>query len=1036
MTTITEARDNDRAWPVWLVEITLRNGGPTLYFSDRTVTLDGNTYNDYLRGISGPGEEIRRADSSSLEAEATISFKNERYGACEHLIEIGDTYPFDGAECVIREGYLDEFGEPSEAEVVFRGFLGPPEGIDEAVFSCGVLAPDRHRANLWRQEVVDAGMYPNAYEDAGRVVPIVYGEDVLMPALRTDWGARTTLLSAISESATSLELSDASRFPGQGAVWVDNEKIGYGSKQGNVLMGLARGSGGTAATVHRAGADAREDRAEYESILACHELHSVGDVFAEIQGRLWRVASGVNAVASGGRHYLRAAGHVRVDAVAEDIGVRGTYTPEERTVRRVGSDIPVQQRYFNATGQYEAIAVNFPSAPPGTLSDIRTRITWCVKVQETFTGEINFHAGPGGSYPKICTVKGDGTVKSYMPSSFESPEGSWAASKSVYYTATANVPSDKVVFSISEAVEQALATSDFGGDPQGGVVTKPATSAPLQRDSYSSGGYYAAVTANFPFAPPGTLAEVRTRFSWNLEVVEAPNTMIDFFTGPGSTYPKVCTVKADGTLLSYLPELEVSRSGWMSSASIYYSCPSNVPAGKVVFTVSAAEQKARTSSEASVVQLASIGAVVATHSVERFHAMVSGAEDPDGNYGGAGTLIERPDHVIKHFLVRHMGFALSDIEAPSFSAAGGSYASAISGGYRFAFAIMERLEPADFVRRLAFECRSVLRLAKGTWRLDFVPDVAPEAVSTVKRGELAGEHSKFVFQRGSAGDLANDVTARFRRDYCRLGSETGWLGILRKDWNDTLSFFTSHAGGGGNEYTYWQFWAGSYAVQPGDFLEYDIYCDAGNPAFHQGVEIEGSGWSGRGLSLRDQNGLLNHLGDLSTHAMGKWYSRKVALSAAAGKVMTEASVDNESNNGGNYKAYYANLRITDGAGSVRQALWQDGEFSADQLNYASGASGYGIEAVQMKYLLHPAEFAFEAVRDPVMAEDVLDHILISRRAPLLVAEFPVFYGHLGLSTGDTIAIESPLFGGRKFYIEGIRRLDRFRARVRAKEWWS
>lgn len=1035
MTTITEARGHDRAQPVWLAEITLLNGGPTLYFSDRIVTLDGKTYEDYLSGLSGPGEEIRRADSRGIEAETTILFKNERFGSYEHLIEVGDTYPFEGAECVIKEAYLGASGEPSGAEVVFRGFLGPPEGIDAGGFACKVLTADRHRANLWRQEAVETALYPNAHEDMGRVVPIVYGADILMPALRTDWGAKTTLVAAVSESALSLELSDASRFPGQGAVWVDNEKIGYGSRQGTVLQSLTRGSGGTTATVHRAGADAREDRAEYESLLACHELHSVGDVYAEIRGRLWRAASGVSAEASGGRHYLRAAGHVRVNVVEEDIGVKGTYTPEEKTVRRMGANIPVQQRIFNATGQYEPVTVSFPSAPPGTLSDIKTSIAWCVKVEETFTGEINFHTGPGGSYPKICTVKGDGTVKSYMPSSFESPEGSWAASKSVYYTATVNVPSDKVVFSISEAVEQALVTSDFGGDPQGGVVTKPSTNAPLQRDSFASGGFNAAVTANFPDSPPGALAEARVRFSWNLEAVEAPNTTIDFYAGPGSTYPKVCTVKADGALISYLPELEVSLAGWTGSATIYYSCPSNVPAGKVVFTVSAAEQRARTSSEASVVQLQSTGGVVATHSVERFHALVSGAGDPDGNYGGAGTLIERPDHVIKHFLVKNMGFALSDIDAASFSAAGSAYASAVSGGYRFAFAIRERLEPADFVRRLAFECRSMLRLSKGTWRLDFLPEVAPAAMKTVKKEELAGGHSKFVFHRGSVHDLANDATARFRRDYCRLGSETEWLGIVRKTWRDTLSFYTTQAGGGGNEYTYWKFWAGSYTVQAGDFLEYDVYCDDGNPAFHQGVEIEGSGWNGRGLSLRDQNGLLNHAADLSAHAKGKWYSRKVDLAAAAGKVMTEASVDSESNNGGSYKAFYTNLRVTDGAGSVRQALWQNGEFSADQLNYASGASDAGIEAVQMRYHVQPAEFAFEAVRDPAMAEDVLGHIVLSRRSPLLVAEFPVFYGHFGMSPGDTIEIENLLFGGRKFYIEGIRRLDRFRARVRAVEWW-
>lgn len=50
-------------------------------------------------------------------------------------------------------------------------------------------------------------------------------------------------------------------------------------------------------------------------------------------------------------------------------------------------------------------------------------------------------------------------------------------------------------------------------------------------------------------------------------------------------------------------------------------------------------------------------------------------------------------------------------------------------------------------------------------------------------------------------------------------------------------------------------------------------------------------------------------------------------------------------------------------------------------------------------------------------------------------EFPVFYEHFDLRAGDTVQIENPLYDGRKFYIERIKRLDRFRAEVKAIEWW-
>jgi hypothetical protein len=50
-------------------------------------------------------------------------------------------------------------------------------------------------------------------------------------------------------------------------------------------------------------------------------------------------------------------------------------------------------------------------------------------------------------------------------------------------------------------------------------------------------------------------------------------------------------------------------------------------------------------------------------------------------------------------------------------------------------------------------------------------------------------------------------------------------------------------------------------------------------------------------------------------------------------------------------------------------------------------------------------------------------------------EFAVFYEHFDLGAGDTIEIDNPLYGGRRFYIESMRRADKFRAVVKAVEWW-
>jgi len=70
-----------------------------------------------------------------------------------------------------------------------------------------------------------------------------------------------------------------------------------------------------------------------------------------------------------------------------------------------------------------------------------------------------------------------------------------------------------------------------------------------------------------------------------------------------------------------------------------------------------------------------------------------------------------------------------------------------------------------------------------------------------------------------------------------------------------------------------------------------------------------------------------------------------------------------------------------------------------------------------------------------MADNVLAYILRQDKQPYLVVEFPVFYDHFDLTVGDTIELDNPLYDGRKFFIESIRRLDKLRAVATAVEWW-
>jgi hypothetical protein len=153
-------------------------------------------------------------------------------------------------------------------------------------------------------------------------------------------------------------------------------------------------------------------------------------------------------------------------------------------------------------------------------------------------------------------------------------------------------------------------------------------------------------------------------------------------------------------------------------------------------------------------------------------------DDGSGTYtGSANALIERPDHVLKHFIDILYGFTLTDIDSSSFSAAGALYAAAISGGYKFAFVINSEISPSKFLSELAFQCRSNLKYDKGLWKLLYLPDTAPAAAKTISKTNLAGKFAKFKFNRSANIDITNDLTAKFKKNYGGIKyDESEWLG--------------------------------------------------------------------------------------------------------------------------------------------------------------------------------------------------------------------------------------------------------------------
>jgi hypothetical protein len=89
-----------------------------------------------------------------------------------------------------------------------------------------------------------------------------------------------------------------------------------------------------------------------------------------------------------------------------------------------------------------------------------------------------------------------------------------------------------------------------------------------------------------------------------------------------------------------------------------------------------------------------------------------------------------------------------------------------------------------------------------------------------------------------------------------------------------------------------------------------------------------------------------------------------------------------------------------------------------------------------KYGTYHKDFEFEYVRDQATANNVLAHILLQRKIPLLTVTFPIFWEYFLLTEGDTFDISNLLYNSKKFYIEKFARNDKFRAVITAKEWYN
>ena len=157
---------------------------------------------------------------------------------------------------------------------------------------------------------------------------------------------------------------------------------------------------------------------------------------------------------------------------------------------------------------------------------------------------------------------------------------------------------------------------------------------------------------------------------------------------------------------------------------------------------------------------------------------------------------------------------------------------------------------------------------------------------------------------------------------------------------DVVRFRAATTSAGGRAYVYWKFSRASRTVQPGDFVEYDVYVN-NNVGGVGGIEVyntDGSSW--RDLpGWEDENGGAGHPAwNIASYAYRKWYHRKLTVPPAIiGKTISfwDVAVDGTYGADQTLSAQYDNVVITHG-GSVVLTAYQSGTPQLNMKHFDNG----------------------------------------------------------------------------------------------------
>lgn len=791
---LTQAERAELAYikPIYLVDWTLES--TVLHLADRDWRyVYGSSeilYESYLLGVQGIGEIVSK-DGNITNSNVTIEIANQRWSTYEYLSKLNAAIAFSRSSVTIWEVRRFTGNETFATDIrdcKGKYIVEQLLSYDRRSLKLGCSSRAYNKRNAWGLSKIDRAAHPYcAPEDVGQYRNIAYGAIENIPCRCVKTGAIDLLSADITATQTTITTQGLRRFAfeSSGTIQVGTELIPYTSWSAatETFSGCVRTNG----SAHSADDPVMQVLTRFVYEAGKHPYRSISKVSVDDYDNT--DTDEITAYTGGSGDEL--AGY-------EGRSVVEVIIPSQAIVKVINKDIDKHTHTMNSSicRMPNSVTASPVGASGGTNAYDRDRTTYAYLIDNASPSYFDFaFAATSGSEPIVTKVKIWFLLEAYSATYGDQLRGNVTITHNGLTIGTithgTSLPKQWLSYEVN-------ATADFVDYDTGYRISKDTTGETGTQiriyetyvEKYTNGtkvmptgGTYWSTVANIYDGNTSTYAVSTTGSSTltfaadtNANVPKRITVRMLFETttvyAPGTIY-----IRRDGLLLYSVSTASLISKQWFEwvdddpydrAATIsvavptlsgfrIYECYIIVEESSTGIDPYEATKQVTADSIRGGLHTAQlvVGDEVTVDAETRY-------DDGSGTITGTpGSLITRPDHVLKHFLTVLMGQSSGDIGS-SFAASGALFSTE---GYTLAF-LAHDVSPDGhrLLAILANQCRSMFYEWGGKFELKYLPDSTPSADFALEDDDLI--FSEFPkYSEKPVWEVANDITCYFDRDY-------------------------------------------------------------------------------------------------------------------------------------------------------------------------------------------------------------------------------------------------------------------------------